>query len=94
MKVDVALVELKGVRLAVAFPEDAWVRPGAGDELISRLSPYLPPLGIMLVSEGAYPRAYASFETYDLLAHLDAAAVSRFIVDLSEPPEEEEELPF
>lgn len=94
MRVEVALVELKGARLAVAFPEDPWVRPGAGDTLISRMTPYLPPLGIMLVSEGAYPRAYAAFETQEFLSLLRMQELSRFTVDLSEPPEDEDELPF
>ncbi len=94
MRVEVALVELKGARLAVVFPEDEWVRPGAGDSLISRMVPYLPPLGIMLVSEGAYPRAYAAFETHEFLPLLRMVELSRFAVDLSLPPEEEDELPF
>jgi len=58
------------------------------------MAPYLPPLGIMLVSEGAYPCAYAAFETHEFLPMLQLADLSRFTVDLSEPPEDEDELPF
>lgn len=94
MRVEVALVELKGARLAVAFPEDSWVRPGEGDSLISRMAPYLPPLGIMLVTEGAHPRAHATFETSEFLTLLQAVKLVRFTVDLSSPPEDEEDLPF
>lgn len=94
MRVEVALVELKGARLAVAFPDDPWVRPGAGDSLIAQMASYLPPLGIMLVSEEGRPRAHAAFETRDFLALLPTVKLVRFTVDLSEPPEDEEELPF
>ena len=58
------------------------------------MTPYLPPLGIMLVSEGAHPRAYAAFETLEFLSLLRMEELSRFTVDLSEPPEDEDELPF
>lgn len=94
MRVEVALVELKGARLAIAFPEDPWVRPGVGDSLIARMTPYLPPLGIMLVSQRSPARAHAAFETRDFLALLPTVKPVRFTVDLSEPPEDEDELPF
>lgn len=49
----------------------------------------------MLVSEGAYPRAYAHFQTRDFLEPLRHVALNRFEVDLSaELDEDEEELPF
>lgn len=95
MKVEVALTELRRARLIVAFPHDSYVRPGSGDVLISRMAPHLPPLGIMLVSEGAYPRAYATFETHELLPLLSAVQLVRFEIDLNQPPEDEDdELPF
>jgi len=90
----VALTELKGVRLIVAFPHDSFVRPGAGDRLLSELAPHLPPLGIMLVSDGAYPRAYASFQTHEFLQPLRFVELNRFELDMTEPPEEDGELPF
>lgn len=94
MRVEAALVELLGVRLAVAFVDDSWVRPGVGDQLISRLAPFLPPMPIMLVSEGRPARAYAPFQTRALFELLPAAQVQRFEIDLAEDPEDEEELPF
>lgn len=95
LRVEVALTQLKQVRLIIAFPHDSWVRPGAGDELIGRLPPYLPPLPIMLVSEGSYLRAYAPFQTDEFLRLLPTVRLQRFEIDLSQPPEEEEdELPF
>ena len=91
-----ALTELKGVRLIVAFPGDGYVRPIAGDRLISQLVPHLPPLGIMLVSEGSWPRAYAPFQTHEFLPLLRDVEFNRFEVDLNATPddEEEDELPF
>lgn len=96
MKIEVALTQLGLVRLVVAFPHESYVRPGVGDQLINRLAPYVPPLGIMLVAEGPAPRAYAPFQTERLLPLLADVKLTRFVVDLSIPPEEEEddELPF
>ncbi len=49
----------------------------------------------MLVSEGAYPRAYAHFETQAFLEPLRQVGLNRFEVDLSaELDDEDEELPF
>ena len=95
LRVEVALAQLKQLRLIIAFPDDSWVRPGAGDELIRRLPSYLPPLPIMLVSEGPYPRAYAAFQTCEFLKLLPTVGLQRFEIDLSQPPEDEEDdLPF
>lgn len=96
MRIEVALAQLGIARLVVAFPDDSYVRPGVGDQLIAKLAPYVPPLGIMLVSEGATLRAYAPFETHKLIPLLADAKLSRFVIDLSAPPEDEEEdeLPF
>jgi hypothetical protein len=94
MKVDAALVELLGVRLAVAYVHDSWVRPGVGDQLIARLMPFLPPMPIMLVSEDGPARAYAPFQTRQFFELLPTARVQRFEIDLSEDPEDEEDLPF
>ena len=91
---EAALVELLRVRMAVAFVHDSWVRPGVGDTLISRIRPFLPPLPIMLVSEDGPNRAYAPFQTPEFLNLLLEVQVQRFEIDLSEEPEDEEELPF
>lgn len=96
LKVQVALTELKGVRLIVAFPGDEYVRPVVGDRLIAQLMPHLPPLGILLVSEGPWPRAYAPFQTHEFLPLLRTVELHRIEIDLSVQPEDEEEdeLPF
>ena len=52
MKLDVAVAELKGVRVALAFPPPAWVAPGVGDVLLERLRPHFPTLPVMLVAVG------------------------------------------
>jgi hypothetical protein len=49
MKIEAAIAELKGVRLALAFVDARLACPGIGDALIERLGPYLPPLPLMLV---------------------------------------------
>ncbi|MEH6434328.1 hypothetical protein [Massilia sp. DD77] len=95
MKVEVALTELRKVRLVVAFPHESYVRPGVGDDLIARLAPYLPPWGIMLVAEGDQPHAHAAFETKELLPLLAETKLTRFDIDLDVPPEDDDdELPF
>lgn len=95
LKIEVALAELKQTRLVIAFPHDSWVRPGVGDDLISRLAPHVPPLPIMLVSEEFSLRAYAPFQTQAFLELLPTVKLQRFVVDLSQSPEEEEDdLPF
>lgn len=94
MRVEVALAELKNVRLVIAFPHESWVRPGVGDSLISQLMPHVPPLPIMLVSDEDQPKAYAPFQTHEFMQLLPAARLQRFEIDLDEEPEEEEELPF
>ena len=95
MKVEVALTQIRNTRLILAFPGEDYVRPGVGDDLINRLAKSLPPFGIMLVAEGAYPRAYAPFDTHTFLPVVPEMKLTRFTVDLSVPPEEEDdELPF
>lgn len=96
MKIEVALTQLGPARLVLAFPHDSYIRPGVGDMLIERLAPYVPRLGIMLVSDGPVPHAYAPFETHKLLPLLANVKLSRYVVDLSQPPDDEDddELPF
>lgn len=96
VKVEVALTELRGARLVIVFPHESYVRPGVGDDLINRVAPYVPPMGIMLIAEDPAPRAYARFETHELLPLLLAKPIRRFEIDLSNPPEsdDDDDLPF
>jgi hypothetical protein len=96
MKIEVAIAELRGVRLALAFVDAAWARPGAGDALIARLGPCLPPLPVMLVaSDGG---AYAHFQTAVFAALVPLARrdpeFGLFTVDLDAPLTSSEALPF
>lgn len=84
MRIETAIAELKGVRLALAFAPPDWVRPGPGDALIARLAPYLPPLPVMLVGDDG--RTYAPFQTHEFAARLRRAALATVVVDLDAAP--------
>jgi hypothetical protein len=91
MKIKVTVTELKGVRVAVAFPPSAWVAPGVGDVLLARLQPYFPTLPILLVSNQKHGvRAHAAFQAAALVegADLDALQCQKSgrEVDLDVPP--------
>jgi hypothetical protein len=87
MKLDVAVAELKGVRVALAFPPPAWVAPGVGDVLLERLRPFFPTLPVMLVAvhrQGV--RAHAAFQAQALVDGADLAHLQRRTIDLDIPP--------
>ena len=87
MKLDVAVAELKGVRVALAFPPPAWVAPGVGDVLLERLRPFFPTLPVMLVSEHRHGlRAHAAFQAQALIDGADLAHLQRRTIDLDIPP--------
>lgn len=84
-----------GIRMAVAFADPLLLRPGAGDALLMRLSPWFPGLPIMLLSTDAgAPLAYASFDTRALLAQLDLAGMVVRQIDLSLRPPDTRHVPF
>jgi len=87
MKIEVAVTELKGVRVAVAFPPPAWVTPGMGDALLARLRPYFPALPIMLASIQKHGvRAHAAFQAQALVEGAALGELARIEVDLDVPP--------
>ncbi|KQV48994.1 hypothetical protein [Massilia sp. Root335] len=87
MKLEVALAELKGVRVALAFPPPAWVAPGVGDVLLERLRPHFPTLPVMLVSVQRHGvRAHAAFQAQALVDGADLAHLPRTLIDLDVPP--------
>lgn len=87
MKLEVALAELKGVRVALAFPPPAWVAPGVGDVLLERLRPYFPTLPILLVSVQRHGvRAHAAFQAQALVDGADLTQLQRTTIDLDVPP--------
>jgi hypothetical protein len=96
MRLDVAVAELKGVRVALAFPPPAWVAPGVGDVLLERLRPFFPTLPVMLVSGHRHGvRAHAAFQAQALVDGADLTRLQRTVIDLDVPPERPDApLPF
>jgi len=87
MKLDVAVTELKGVRVALAFPPPAWVAPGVGDVLLARLRPHFPTLPVMLVAlHRGGVRAHAAFQAAALVEGADLTRLPRTPLDLDVPP--------
>jgi len=87
LKLDVAVAELKGVRVALAFAPPAWVAPGVGDALLERLRPFFPTLPVMLVSVSRHGmRAHAAFQAQALVDGADLAQLQRQTIDLDIPP--------
>lgn len=99
MKIEVAVAELKGVRVAIAFAPPAWVAPGVGDTLLERLKPYFPALPLMLATHrrnpGAAPRVHAAFQAGALSEGADLEVFPRRTLDLDlPPPAPDRPLPF
>lgn len=87
MKIEVAVAELKGVRVAVAFAPPAYVVPGVGDSLLARLQPYFPTLPILLASIQKHGvRTHAAFQAQALAGDADLGALARSEIDLDVPP--------
>jgi hypothetical protein len=87
MKLEVAVAELKGVRVALAFAPPPWVAPGPGDVLLERLRPHFPTLPVMLVSMHRHGvRAHAAFQAQALVEGADLAHLRRTTIDLDIPP--------
>lgn len=87
MKLDVAVADLKGVRVALAFPPPAWVAPGVGDVLLAQLRPHFPTLPIMLVAvHRGSVRAHAAFQAQALVEGADLTRLQRTTLDLDVPP--------
>ena len=94
MKLEVAFAELKGVRVALAFPPPAWVAPGVGDVLLERLRPHFATLPVMLVSVQKHGvRAHAAFQAQALVDGADLAHLPRTLIDLDVPPAPVDEPP-
>lgn len=96
MKIEVAVTELKGVRVAVAFAPPAYVTPGVGDSLLARLRPFFPALPILLAAPQKHGvRTHAAFQAQALVGDADLAALARTEIDLdAAPPVPDQPLPF
>lgn len=94
MKIELAIAELRGVRLALAFVDACWARPGLGDALIARLGPCLPPLPVMLVGADGSVHAHFQSAVFAALVPLARRDLDLFTVDLDAPVTSDEPLPF
>jgi len=89
------IVTVRGVRLALAFVPENFLKVDAGDALLTRLTPYFPGLPIMLVAvDASGPRTYATFDTAALLAELDLSDIEARDIDLDTPAPDTRALPF
>lgn len=94
MKIETAVVTIKGVKLALAFPDSSYVQSGEGDTLIARLAPYFPALPVMLVTFEDGERAYAGFQYEPIFRELNLDDISLTEIDLDTPPPDDSKLPF
>lgn len=83
-----------GAYIRVVLVPSEYTLAGPGDRLIDRIMVYAPPYTVMLVSieENGF-RAYAPFQTQELLALLQLEELEYLPLDLSVPPPDPE-LPF
>ncbi|EKU80687.1 hypothetical protein ABIB42_002390 [Massilia sp. UYP32] len=95
MRLTGGIVTVRGVRIALVFADPDCLRPGVGDALLARLGPWFPRLPIMLAAPRARPsRAYAAFDTHQLLAELDLAGMVEQTIDLDLAPPDDAAPPF
>lgn len=95
MRLTGGIVTVRGVRLALVFADPDCLRPGVGDALLARLGPWFPRLPIMLAAPRARPsRAYAAFDTRQLLPELDLAGMLEQTIDLDLAPPDDAAPPF
>lgn len=95
MRINTAVVEILGVRLALAFPDPDEVGPGAGDTLIRKLQPFFPTMGIMLLTlEYGDERSYATFQSAPFLEALNLDDIFLKEIDLAQPLPDDSDPPF
>lgn len=90
-----ACVNVGNARLAIVLVDSADTLPERGAALLVRLQPYFPALPIMLVSvEDNGFRAFATFQTSELLALVQLEHVAFVDVDIDAPYADAATLPF
>ncbi|MDQ1829788.1 hypothetical protein [Massilia scottii] len=90
-----ACITVGGSELAIVLVDSTDTLPERGAALLVRLQPYFPALPIMLVSiENNGFRAFATFQTSELLALVQLEHVTFVDVDVSALPADTEALPF
>jgi len=95
MRIQVAEVTPYGAPTLVALVPSDFTVPVAGDDLLVKIQRHYPTHPIMLVSVEANGfRAYAKFQTHMLLALIQLEYLDLTELDLSQPVEDESELPF
>lgn len=96
MKVQVATFAPHGSPILVAIVDSAFTVQGAAEPILKKIAGYFPTQPIMLVSiEPNGFRAYAPFQTGQLLALLQLETLTFSEIDLALPaPEHGEPLPF
>lgn len=95
MRVKVAQWAPYSTSMAVAHVASEFTMEAAGQLLIQRIEKYFPGQAVMLVSiEANGFRAFAYFQTHELLALMQLDTLSFTEVDLSVPPVDDTELPF
>ncbi|WP_208280726.1 hypothetical protein [Massilia oculi] len=89
------IVTIRDIRIALVFAAPDCLRPGVGDALLARLAPWFPRLPIMLAAPREKPsRAYAAFDTRQLLPELDLAGMVEQTIDLDLAPPDDAAPPF
>ncbi|WP_314443298.1 hypothetical protein [Massilia timonae] len=95
MRLTSGIVTVRGVRIALVFADADCLRPGVGDALLARLGPWFPRLPIMLAAPRERPsRAYAAFDTRQLLPELDLDGMLEQTIDLDLAPPDDAAPPF
>ncbi|NHZ61313.1 hypothetical protein [Massilia genomosp. 1] len=90
-----ACITVGGSVLAIVLVDSADTLPERGPALLVRLQPYFPALPIMLVSiEDNGFRAFATFQTSELLALVQLEHVNFVEIDVDARPADAGMLPF
>jgi hypothetical protein len=90
-----ACIAVGGSMLAIVLVDSADTLPERGPALLLRLQPYFPTLPIMLVSvEDNGFRAFAMFQTSELLALVQLEHVNFVEVNFNAEPANSPSLPF
>jgi hypothetical protein len=90
-----ACITLGETRLALILVDSADTLPERGPALLVRLQPHFPALPIMLVSiEDNGFRAFATFQTSELLALVQLEHVNFVEIDIDARPADADVLPF
>ena len=96
MRIQVTQFAPHGSPIVVALVESGFTVQGAAEPVLKKVAEHFPALPVMLVSiEPNGFRAYAPFQTGELLALLQLETLAFQEIDISLPaPESDEPLPF